>query len=205
MSDALGMLRQQHDEVKEIFKKFSNSDDTNTRKDLAQQAMMQLDVHTKLEEEIFYPAVRAEGDTDSMMNEALEEHHVADLLIDEMRKLPPTDPHYEAKFEVLAESVRHHIEEEESEIFPKASEMGQSKLQQLGEEMEQRKPELMNEAQKPRRKTAAARGSTARRPAASRGRTTTRTTTTRGRSTSATRAGSTTGRAAGTRSTASTR
>ncbi|MBF6599188.1 MAG: hemerythrin domain-containing protein [Dehalococcoidia bacterium] len=172
MPDALQLLRQQHDEVKEIFKKFSGSDDTNTRKEFAQKAMLQLVVHTKLEEEIFYPAVRAEGDTDSMMNEALEEHHVADLLIEELHQVPPSNPQYEAKFEVLAEAVRHHIEEEESEMFPKASELGRARLDALGEEMEQRKPALMRQAQKQQMTAGKGRASRAGGAGSSRGRAT---------------------------------
>ncbi len=148
MPDALQMLREQHDEVKDIFKKFSSTDDTRVRKDLAQQAMVKLEVHSNLEEEVFYPAVRMEGGTAQLMNEAEEEHHVADLLIDELRRMSPSDDRYEAKFEVLAESVRHHIEEEESEIFPKAAELGQDRLGQLGAEMEKRKPALMQQAEK---------------------------------------------------------
>ena len=82
--------------------------------------LTELAVHSKLEEELIYPAIRAEIDDDDLMDEALEEHHVVHGLLVELKKMKPSDERYDAKFTVLAESVRHHIKEEESEIFPKA-------------------------------------------------------------------------------------
>ncbi|HZP56036.1 MAG TPA: hemerythrin domain-containing protein, partial [Dehalococcoidia bacterium] len=124
MPDALQMLREDHNRVKDIFKQFQDTEDEATKKRLADQAMIELEVHTKLEEEIFYPAVRSEGDTTELMDEAAEEHHVADMLIEELRGMKAADERFDAKFTVLAESVKHHIEEEESEMFPKAAELG---------------------------------------------------------------------------------
>ena len=91
MSDALQLLRGQHREMNDIFRGFSDSDDSSTLKDLAQQAMVKLEVHGRLEEEIFYPAVRSEGDTGFMLTGAEEEHLVVGLLIDQLREMAPTD------------------------------------------------------------------------------------------------------------------
>src|SRR5438128_7808356 len=97
---------------------------------------MQLEMNSMLEEKIFYPAVRQEDDTEDLMNEAEEEHHVVDLLIGELRGMSASDPHFSAKFQVMAESVKHHIDEEETEMFPKAAELGQERLRQIGDQME---------------------------------------------------------------------
>ena len=83
-------------------------------------ALMELEVHSKLEEELIYPAIRAEIDDDDLMDEALEEHHVVHGLLGELKKMKPSDERYDAKFTVLAENVRHHIKEEESDMFPMA-------------------------------------------------------------------------------------
>jgi hemerythrin-like domain-containing protein len=99
-----------------------------------------LKVHTALEEEVFYPAAREEIDEEEKIDEALEEHHVAKLLIAELSKMKPSDERFDAKFKVLAESVKHHIEEEESEMLPEVE--GELDTDRLGEKMAQRKQAL---------------------------------------------------------------
>ena len=149
MPDALQLLRNDHDKVKELFKQFEHSEDTRQKAVIAQEAIVNLLVHAEIEEEIFYPAVRAEGqDTHDMMNEAEAEHHVAEVLIEELLSMRPDDEMFDAKFKVLAENVRHHIQEEESEMLPKAAEEGAERMQELGREMEQRKMELMEHYQR---------------------------------------------------------
>ena len=86
MTDALQMLRDDHKKVKDIFKQYEEADDAKTKQELAKTALMELEVHAELEEEIFYPAVRKESDADeSLMDEADEEHHVAKMLMAELR------------------------------------------------------------------------------------------------------------------------
>jgi hypothetical protein len=127
MPDALQLLRTDHDRVKELFKRFENSDDMDEKRRIAEQAIMELDIHAAIEEEIFYPAVQEKtDDTDEILNEAEEEHHVAHLLIDELRSMRKGAKNFEAKFTVLAENVKHHIQEEESEMLPKAAEAAAS-------------------------------------------------------------------------------
>ncbi|MGI8553744.1 MAG: hemerythrin domain-containing protein, partial [Dehalococcoidia bacterium] len=104
------------------------------------------EVHTKLEEEIFYPAVQKKlKDLKKTVNEGLEEHHVVKILINELKQLDPKDEHYDAKFKVLTENVEHHIEEEETEMLPEAEEKLGKDVDKLGDEMAQRKVQLVQE------------------------------------------------------------
>ena len=99
---------------------------------------MELKIHATIEEEIFYPTVRAKVGAD-LMNEADEEHHVARVLIAELDNGRRSDEHRQAKFTVLAESVRHHIREEEGEVLPKAKNL-KIDFEKLGRQMLQQKP-----------------------------------------------------------------
>src|SRR3954471_7712100 len=118
-NDAVSMLKRDHDTVKELFDEFEKAKQKAAKKKIVAKALTELKVHAALEEEIFYPAVRRELDHD-VMNEADEEHHVAKMLIAELEKMIGKEDHYDAKFTVLSENVRHHIKEEESEMLPKA-------------------------------------------------------------------------------------
>ncbi len=158
MPDALQLLRDDHKRVKDLFKQFEDADDRRSKGAIVDQALTELEIHAEVEEEIFYPAVRREADPeDGMMDEADEEHHVVKILIAELRKMTPTASHYDAKFTVLAENVKHHIDEEESEMLPKAAELGTARMEELGATMEQRKLQLMKAGT--RRTTAAPRAS----------------------------------------------
>ncbi len=119
-SSVTDMLREDHKKVKGLFEEFEHADDTKTKQRIVETALIELGIHAKLEEELIYPAMRSEIDDDDLMDEALEEHHVVHGLIGELKKMKPGDDRYDAKFTVLAENVRHHIKEEESEMFPKA-------------------------------------------------------------------------------------
>jgi hemerythrin-like domain-containing protein len=141
MANSVEMLREDHKKVKELFEQFEEADEEDEKARIVETALQELEVHANLEEEIFYPTVREQIDDDEMMDEALEEHHVAKLLIAELKEMSPGDERFEAKFKVLSEAVKHHIEEEESEIFPKAEDIGLD-LDSLGEEMTERREEL---------------------------------------------------------------
>jgi hemerythrin superfamily protein len=119
-SSMTDMLREDHKKVKGLFEEFEQADDATTKQRIVETALMELEVHAKLEEELIYPAIRTEIDDDDLMDEALEEHHVVHGLIGELKKMKPSNDRYDAKFTVLAENVKHHIKEEESEMFPKA-------------------------------------------------------------------------------------
>lgn len=104
----------------------------------------EIEVHTTLEEELFYPAMKRKTDQDGkdLVVEAVEEHHVVTTLMDELKGLDPTDERYDAKFKVLMETVSHHIEEEEGEMFLEAEEVLGERLERLGAQMEERKQYL---------------------------------------------------------------
>ena len=116
---ALALLKTDHDTVKDLFDKFEEAEGRPSKKKIATQALLELKVHAAIEEEVFYPAVRKAVGKDTM-NEADEEHHVAKVLIAELEEMDGRESHYDAKFTVLAENVRHHIKEEENEMFSKA-------------------------------------------------------------------------------------
>jgi hypothetical protein len=117
--NAIDILKRDHDTVKDLFDKFKQARQRAAKKKIVAQALTELKVHAAIEEEIFYPAVRKALAQD-MMNEADEEHHVAKVLIGELEKMTGKEDHYDAKFTVLAENVRHHIKEEEGEMLSKA-------------------------------------------------------------------------------------
>lgn len=138
--DAVSMLKEDHRKVKELFERFEEATDTATKREIAQQAIKELKVHAALEEELFYPAVREEIDEEEKIDEAVEEHHVVKLLIAELSKMKPSDAHFDAKFTVLAENVKHHIEEEEGEVIPEVE--GEIDGDGLGQQMAERKEKL---------------------------------------------------------------
>ena len=136
--DAIVMLKADHKEVRALFREFQKSSTTQARKGrLVEQIIEELTVHTYLENECMYPEVRAllpEVEDDVL--ESYEEHHVADLLVVELAALKPDDERFTAKTTVLIENVRHHIEEEEQEWFPKVREgLTRTQLREIGDEL----------------------------------------------------------------------
>ena len=132
--DAIVMLRDDHRSVEKLFKAFERGD-----LQVVPRICDELDKHADLEERVFYPSVRAEvdGEDDDVL-EAVEEHHVVKLLIAELRSLDASDETYKAKATVLMENVRHHISEEEDEMFPAVrSALGRKRLQEIGAEMDE--------------------------------------------------------------------
>ena len=140
--DAIQMLRDDHKHVKDLFKQFEEAKSAAEKKRIVTETCDALETHTRLEEEVFYPAIRKEGADKAMMNEADEEHRLAKLLIEELRCMAPKDEYYDAKYTVLAENVKHHIGEEETEMLPKAAEAGAEQMRELGERMSERKREI---------------------------------------------------------------
>jgi len=137
---AISILKKDHDDAKRLFEEFEGSDSSAARERIVAQAFEALKIHAVLEEEIFYPAVRSHVGAE-IMDEADEEHHVAKVLIAELDRRTADAGHRRAKFVVLAESVRHHIREEEREMLPKAKELPID-FEALGNRMLARKSEL---------------------------------------------------------------
>jgi hypothetical protein len=140
--NALAVLKNDHQTVKELFDRFEKAKDARSKRVVAEEAISELKVHAAVEEEVFYPTVREEISDPSLISEAGEEHHVAKLLIAELEAMPDDDEEkFDAKFLVLAESVRHHIKEEEGEMFS-AIKKTDIDLRALGDRIIQRKEEL---------------------------------------------------------------
>lgn len=142
--DAIALLTADHDEVKQAFKKFEKMDheeDTAEMEELVTEVCEALKAHTTVEEEIFYPAVRAAIEDDDLMNEAQVEHQSAKDLIEQLEGMDSSDPMYAATFTVLCEYVMHHAKEEEDEMFP-AAKKAKVDMEELGEQMQARKDEL---------------------------------------------------------------
>ena len=144
---AIDLLIADHNRVRGLFTRFNaakESEDETTMIELAGKIFDELDVHTKIEEEIFYPAARATfEEVAEVVDEGLQEHHVVKLLMAELGQTPGGDEAWIAKMAVLVENVEHHAEEEEREMFPKLrSGMSADRLEQLAEQMEARKAEL---------------------------------------------------------------
>ena len=138
---AAAMLKEDHELVQGLFDQFEATKARATKRKLVRQALAELKVHAAIEEELFYPAVRKAVGKD-LMNEADEEHHVAKLLIAELDQMDGSESHFDAKFLVLAENVRHHIKEEENEMLPKAQ-TAKLDFQALAEKMRRRKQRLL--------------------------------------------------------------
>jgi hemerythrin-like domain-containing protein len=141
------MLEADHAKVKTLFDKFEESGDrmTKAKQQIVEEVFAELEVHTQLEEEIFYPALKALGEREGkkLIAESIEEHQVVKTLMEDMRALSPQDEQYEAKFMVLMENVRHHIEEEEDEMFPMAEEELDDEMDSLLAQMLERKQAIM--------------------------------------------------------------
>jgi hemerythrin superfamily protein len=137
--DAIAFLKSEHREVEDLFKKFEKLGDGahKSREATVGKIIEALSKHAAIEEEILYPEIRERvdkgGDDDDMVLEALEEHHVAKATLAEIERLPSEDERFKAKVTVLMESVRHHVDEEEDELFPKVRDMfSKSELDEMG-------------------------------------------------------------------------
>jgi len=146
--DAITMLRADHEKVRDLFKQFEElmeEEGSEKQKEaLARQVCNELKLHTQLEEEIFYPAVRAAIDDDDLMDEAAVEHEGAKELIEQIESMRAGDDLYDAKVIVLSEQFDHHATEEEDEMFPKVKK-AKVDTAALGMEMMERKRALMAE------------------------------------------------------------
>jgi hemerythrin superfamily protein len=143
---ALTLLKTDHDEVKALFDKYEKGKDrmpTAKKQELAATICRMLTVHATIEEEIFYPAVREQvEDAEELLDEADVEHQSAKELIAQIEGMSPDDQLYDAKVKVLGEYVKHHVKEEQNELFPEVRK-SELDLAALGEQLEARKAELM--------------------------------------------------------------
>jgi len=136
--DAIRLLKDDHKELKALMKRAETLTDraVKARRDLFATVKRELDAHELIEEKIFYPALKNRPAAKDIVLEGYQEHHVADLLVAELARLPKSDERWGAKFKVLQENIEHHIEEEEGEMFKRArSVFSRRELQAMGEKM----------------------------------------------------------------------
>jgi hypothetical protein len=148
--DAIELLKQDHREVERLFKEFEKlkEEDEEAAAQVIETACIELQIHDKIETEIFYPAVREqaeEEEVEDLLDEAEVEHESVRELIQKIEGMEPDEEKRHAHFTVLSEYVKHHVQEEEKEMFPKLKKLKELDLEAIGQEMKNRKTELMSE------------------------------------------------------------
>ncbi len=145
---AIELLMADHRKVEDLFEQYEQEkeSDEGTRREIAQRICTELTIHMQVEEELFYPWLREnlDGDEMEMLEEAQVEHSGAKDLIAQIEGATDIDEVYNAKVKVLSEYIKHHVQEEENEIFPEVRDE-QEELDELGQEMAARKGELQEE------------------------------------------------------------
>jgi hemerythrin superfamily protein len=142
--DATTLLRADHKRVSELFAQFERARSTSTKWTLAEQICQELTIHATVEEEIFYPAVKSALKDDELVPEARIEHETLKALIAQIRQDDAESEEFEARVKVLSEYVKHHVKEEQNEMFPEAKKSSLD-LRTLGEQIQQRKAQLLAE------------------------------------------------------------
>jgi hemerythrin superfamily protein len=140
--DVIKLLKEDHKKVKKMLKELEATSESEARKraDLFAEIRRELKIHELVEEEIVYPTFREQSKLKDIVLEGYEEHHVVDLIMDEISDEAVTDETWAAKVKVMQENVDHHVEEEEEKMFPQARKLFKDEeLEMLGEQVEQRK------------------------------------------------------------------
>jgi iron-sulfur cluster repair protein YtfE (RIC family) len=147
--NAFTLIKGDHDRFRKLFKEYEEAGDRafKTKLGIAETLFAELNAHEIMEEEIFYPALqeRASKKGVELVLEGYEEHHVADLIVEELKVLDVEDETYDAKFKVLQENIEHHMEEEEENMFPEAKKVLIDEAEELGEAMDTRKAEVLKQ------------------------------------------------------------
>src|SRR2546421_2580965 len=139
--NAITLLKNDHKTVEDLFKRFEKLGPraVKSKQDVVERIVRELSIHAAIEEMLFYPAVRQvveQGDVDDMVLESLEEHHIVKWVLSELDGMSAEHERYDAKVTVLMENVRHHVEEEEKDLFPQVTKLlGRGRLDELGDAM----------------------------------------------------------------------
>jgi hemerythrin superfamily protein len=150
--DVLKLLTEEHDEAKAVFTKLEKAEGAAATR-LWDQLKSMLTLHEEMEETLFYPQLKEKQPTEELVLEAYQEHHVMDLLIEEISALDVSDEAWAPKVKVLQENTEHHIEEEEKELFPKVRKIWDTATrEQVGRQMQ----EMKDRAQKAHKERRAA-------------------------------------------------
>ena len=140
--NAVELLKQDHKQLKKMLKTAIEAEGGEEREHVLDHVRAELVRHERIEEEIFYPRLRGNEEVKEIVLEGYEEHHVADVILDELLDIPASSDLWKAKVKVLKENIEHHIKEEEDEMFPKARKvLSREQLEHLGERMEALKRE----------------------------------------------------------------
>jgi hemerythrin superfamily protein len=149
---ATALLRADHKKVKHLFsqyEKLGDDADRETKRELFEEMKKELTIHATVEEEIFYPAIESLNTEDEkageIVSEANEEHKIVKTLLEELTQLDPDDDQYDAKIKVLTESVKHHADEEEAEMFPFFDDLDKERQEQISNELNERKAYLLQD------------------------------------------------------------
>ncbi|HEY5105237.1 MAG TPA: hemerythrin domain-containing protein [Caulobacteraceae bacterium] len=142
--DALALLKADHKEVKAWFNQYEDLSDNAQKAALVAKICLALKVHTTIEEEIFYPAARQATKDNALLDEANVEHACAKDLLAQIEAMKVGENLFDAKVRVLGEQIKHHVKEEEDELFPEARE-AKMDLKGLGSRMAARKAELIRQ------------------------------------------------------------
>ncbi len=146
--NALELLKQDHQKVKQLLTSAKEARDKNEQKKLFREIKTELDTHARIEEAIFYPAVQEQEELKGMVLESLEEHRQVKTLLRELSRVTAGSDKFKAKLKVLADNVEHHAEEEEEgKMFPKVRKVfNSSELDELGQELEAAKTKRLRRA-----------------------------------------------------------
>jgi hemerythrin superfamily protein len=140
--NAITLLKNDHKTVEQLFKRFEKAGPraAKAKQDIVERIVRELSIHAAIEEMVLYPAIREaaeNGDIDKMVLESLEEHHIVKRVLWELERMSPDDERFDAKVTVLIENVRHHVAEEEEDLFPQVTKVyGRAQLADLGEAMD---------------------------------------------------------------------
>lgn len=138
--DAITLLKADHKTVEKLFRQYEKLGDgaSKGKAGVVDKIIEELSIHAAIEEQVFYPATRSKvSDASDDVLEALEEHHIVKWVLSELERMQPSDERFNAKVTVLMESVRHHVEEEEGDLFPKVrTALGRKALGEIGQQLE---------------------------------------------------------------------
>ena len=146
--DALELLKQDHQKVKELFKRGQKTEDKKQQRQIFKEIKSELETHARIEETIFYPAMEEHEELKDMVLESLEEHKQMKTVLREMARLSTSSERFKPKFKVLKDNVEHHaVEEEEGKMFPKIRKLiNRNELEELGQELEATKHKRLRKA-----------------------------------------------------------
>jgi hemerythrin superfamily protein len=143
--DAIAMLKADHQRVRDLFQEYEAAQDQQAKRDIAEEAFVELEMHAQLEEQVFYAAVENETDEQGqeLVEESLQEHQTVKDLIQELRGMGPDVKAFDAKFKELVRNVKHHVEEEESQMFPLTKDQLADEVEELMDEVQELKEQLL--------------------------------------------------------------